>query len=697
MNPKRVRLRWVGIAAFLLFAIFLWIGGTHSAEGVPRALPALARTLFHLPGPLSWLLSAGGWGLLLARVLGVRSSGWTVSLALGVCAMLFIDAALGTLGFFGVAGAPGGFVLLAPGVYLLWREFDRGAPSDFSPTSDALTESSGSWLAWTIAPAIATLLLAAASAPGWLWSTEFGGYDALSYHLQLPREWMASGRITALPHNAYALLPSFMESAYLHLMVMRSDAQSAALDAQILHALLAGVAALTVGALARVCHDRCWGGAVVLAGSRQSSGRVAGWCAGGILLGLPWIIVVGSLAYNEMPMVLAFAAALTLLMRRQHPKNLTGIALALALLCAAAIGSKLTGALFVALPIALGSIVALVFLIYRGEARGIDSVKAVVVAALAGIALLSPWWLRNGFATGSPFFPIFGDGGLTAAQAAIFHAAHGAIPLSEWGSALFDEWFFFGLTASGPTGEPWRPFWSILASLGLGCGLLLLIPRRSRLVAAFLLGVLVIQLACWLWFTHAKSRFLIPTAVPCAVLVGMAIAHLPRAGWMGRTTLAAILLAWCSQPFVAYITDGPEIDFNHSPATGIGMEPLLNGQAGGDGLPAVLQSLPRGARVVTIGCADVFWWRMIPTYSTVWNSNPIQSAITGAHGDSDQALETLRTAGYTHLVINGTMLRVWRNSEWLDPAITPESINQFQSRLKPIGGGQGVVVYSLAP
>jgi len=50
-------------------------------------------------------------------------------------------------------------------------------------------------------PTIAIVILAACSAPGWLWATEFGGYDVLSYHLQLPREWYDAGRIVPLDHS----------------------------------------------------------------------------------------------------------------------------------------------------------------------------------------------------------------------------------------------------------------------------------------------------------------------------------------------------------------------------------------------------------------------------------------------------------------------------------------------------------------
>jgi hypothetical protein len=48
------------------------------------------------------------------------------------------------------------------------------------------------------APALAVLLLAACCPPGTLWRSEALGFDVLSYHLQLPREWLAGGRLAPL-------------------------------------------------------------------------------------------------------------------------------------------------------------------------------------------------------------------------------------------------------------------------------------------------------------------------------------------------------------------------------------------------------------------------------------------------------------------------------------------------------------------
>ena len=693
--------RVAGAIALGLLVLWIWIGGALTIEESPRGIAATLRFLMHLPGPLAWMLSALGLGVAVVKILALERMRWIFSLAIGCAAMLFIDAAAGGLGFFGLQlfGIGGGqipaAILLLPGIFSLWRNFDPhwtvALNSGKSAGNNVGNEKSttGSWIAWTMTPALATLLLAAVTTPGWLWSTEFGGYDALSYHLQLPREWLALGRVQTLSHNIYSAFPSFVECAYLHVMAMRGSASAGALDAQILHGLFTLATAAMIALLARFCYERCCDKShdPALAQRMQT---IVGWCAAALFLGLPWIIVTGSLAYDEMPMVLMLTAALWLIVSRTSDASQRGIFTALAILCATAMGAKLTAALFVTAPIALLSIAWLRRLICDGRATATSAIRVIMIAVIAGIVVLSPWWMRGAITSGSPFFPILGNGGLTVIQAEIFHRAHGSIAASEWWNALHDQFLFAGLTATAPNAEPWRPFWSILPLVGFLSGIFLLVRRESHLIAAKLLFVAFIQVALWLFFTHAKGRFLIPTAIPLVVLFALVVTNLERSRWLGRVALCSILAAWCMQPLLAYATDGPVIENQFTPATGIGLERIFTGESGGEGLPAALYRLPPSARVVSLGGSAVFWWPMIPGYSTVWNGNPVGRALASSGGDPEIAIADLRRAGWTHVVIDENMLRIWQKSGWLDSSITPDAVMRLTARLKPIcvtGGG----------
>ena len=686
LRPRRFP--WL-IGAALLAAL-MWYGGTATLSGESRGADALLRFVMHLPGPAAWMLSALGLGVACIRLLRLGAMPWPVALALGCAALLTIDCAAGTLGAFSHAQSRlAAVVLLVPGVVLLWRSLSLqrsgGTACLRQPSTDPTP--AGAWLLFAAAPALAALVLAAAGTPGWIWSTEFGGYDAISYHLLLPREWMALGGIASLPHNIYSALPSFMESAFMHLMALQGGAAAGALDAQVLHALFTIAAACMVGEIARLLSGR---------------EPCEPWTATALLLGVPWVIVTGSLAYNEMAMLLLFGALLWGVLFVWEDRPSSSWTLALALLAAAAIGVKMTAALFVVAPV-----VPLWMWRALRSRRTPDSgarqlIVSICLAAVVGGAVLSPWWLRTAAATGSPFFPALGDGGLGEARAGVFHAAHGALPAADWWRALWSEYLAAGLgtaPASDAAGAaaPWRPFWSVLPWLGIASACVLLASARFRRVAAVLLAVLCVQVALWLLLTHAKGRFLLPTAVPLALLVSMALSMVlamvpPRGqGTAQRAVLCALLFCWCAQPLWCYQVDGPRIEVDVDggkisrlvAAEGIGIEKFFSGEVGEGSLPASLRALPQDSRVVTLGANAVFWWPTVPTYASVWNEHPLIAALEATDTGVAATRAALRARGWTHVVIDEVMLNVWRRSGWLDPRITAERVRTLCLSLKP--------------
>ena len=132
-----------------------------------------------------------------------------------------------------------------------------------------------------------------------------------------------------------------MEAAYLHMMALRGSAHGAALDAQILHGLFALAAAAMTGTLAARLAARAW------PSLRLPS--TAAWVCASVVLGTPWVIVCGSLAYNEMALLLFLAAALWIALDCWQGSRKRGWAV-LGLLCGAAAGAKLTALMLVAAP-----------------------------------------------------------------------------------------------------------------------------------------------------------------------------------------------------------------------------------------------------------------------------------------------------------------------------------------------------------
>jgi hypothetical protein len=446
-----------------------WLA-TRTGEG-GQALVALAFALAtRLPIAAVWLLMAFGLGRPLRRWLDPAGRGGpALQLGLGVAVALTLDAALGSLGFFGATGAIGAWLVVIAGSALAIDQLRRQRPAPLRP------------VAWIATPAVAVLVVAACSAPGWLWASEFGGYDALSYHLQLPREWLAAGVIRPLEHNVYSALPGSMEAAYLHLALLAGDDIGFATAAQLLHALLAVATALVT---ARV--------AAVVAPTAASPAGIA-------LLGVPWIVVVGSLAYNEMAVALMLASGLlALLTLTTCPRR----GLAIGLLAGAACGAKLTSVGFVAVPL-------VVLLLGRTPLRGWP--LNLLAGTAGGLVTLGPWLIRNATVTGNPVFPfateLLGTAHWSAEQAAAWWRGHQAIgsPVDRL-AVMVDEIVRYGL-GPAPGSEPWNAQWS-LAPLLLPVAVTVCLLRRAwRRPVIELVVVIAIQLAFWLTFTHLKSRF----------------------------------------------------------------------------------------------------------------------------------------------------------------------------------------------
>jgi hypothetical protein len=159
------------LVALMTACLITWIDG-----GVD-ALPSMAvGCITSLALALVWLASAAGLGSWLGIWMGVR--GAATSVCLGVAALLVVDQWCGTMGLLS-SGIVAPLVVLAPGWWLLSRQ----------PLT-LRTPTLPTWSTVPIGVACGTMLAAAMVPAGFLWSTEFGGYDALSYHLQVPREWL---------------------------------------------------------------------------------------------------------------------------------------------------------------------------------------------------------------------------------------------------------------------------------------------------------------------------------------------------------------------------------------------------------------------------------------------------------------------------------------------------------------------------
>lgn len=690
-------------AGATLFLASLWIalqGGVwlSSVERLP-GLTYLVITRLLLVAAL-WLAALGlGWPLRWGLVPTARR-GLAVQLAAGLAALLLLAWMLALAGLLGTNGS---WTLLAVGWALLVAQMA-------SPANRALW-SAIPWpdLPWTVVlagPAVGLLIVACAIPPGLLWPVEAWGYDVMSYHLQIPREWLALGRMEGLPHNVYSYLPSLMEAGYMLVGALHGSMYDAIYTAQFFHASLALAAAITLG-----CLVERW------------AGKTAGAAAAAVMLAVPWTIITGSLAYDEMGMMAAGAGAL-LVAFDPVGRSWRGGAL-VGFLAGAATLAKLPAGPMIALPIALAM---LLNLNVQESDTIIESPKAVrqrepaapssrwpsVLAALiAGLLTLSPYLIRNAIWTGNPVFPFAADalgrGHWTPVEVQRWQSGHApAGRFNERLTELGRHWLCnagYGAVEAAPrprVGSDWRNVASfpvewgfpvLWSAAGLGALAGLSWRRRRKATGAMLL-MLVCQVAFWLLGTHLQSRFLIPSLLPGSLLVGLGLGwlmhrsaalrrtgHLAAGVMVGLLTLTSLAIFFQQTPRVPQV--GPLLpwmmtdslqrseDFEH-----LRLEETLVGDH-------AINHLPAESKVLLL--ADVsrlLYIRRPMIYNSAFDPNPLGRIIRQSGGDAQAVNAALRRMGLTHVWINLSEYERLRSTYGFDADITPARLQELAGTWK---------------
>ena len=687
---------FAGVLVVALVGLGLQVGPggpIPGTEDLIRLLGAVLLAAFWLVAALGigtavWAVLPGITGIL-GRSLGSR---W----ALGIAILLGLDLVLGSLGLLGREHRLLAILLLSAPIGVLsilsWR------------AGVAIGRDSTRW-PWVLVPTampLGVLLVASASVPGWLWATEFGGFDALSYHLQVPREWWYAGGIVELPHNAYAYLPGAVSAAFLHLMTIVGDPQDAAISCQM---LVAGATIVAMVATAELVSE--------LLTDEASAGRRAASVFGALcLIATPWVVVVGSLAYDESFVIVLTAVAIAIVLRvggsptaATTPKtaNLLSAGFVLGLVLGGTVIAKASSVVLVVLPLAIAA--AIVVPPRRWW-------PLIVGTAIGGILISLPWLTRTFMWTGNPVFPlatgIFGVHDWSTAQAARFDAAHASPGPVKGIVAIVQEFLLDDLFVAASPGEPVRPQWWWLPGAGLLAAIALLArgdrATGERRRAGAMVAMLLAMILAWAFFTHAKARFLLPSAPLLAACIAAIAAPMFQSPFRTRVMLLA---AWL-------VSFGPVIHIlgerDGAPAWGITAQDAFDGGLEARiledadpttaaelrrnaSLASVLRSLPENARTLLVGVATPFHLPMRRgdeetdgiAYTTVWTRGPLEdafatiSATPNVDRDLDRVVETLVERGFTHVVVSPTMLEVWSRSGWLDPELTPTRLTALSA------------------
>ena len=708
----------VFVVCLVVFSGADYAGGSSRTDGVFRSC------LTDAPLALLWITGAGGIGWLLRRACAswaserigdspTRANPFdrqnlldqiAVELPLGICGMLLLDTWLGLCGAFGGSTKLVGWgLLLAPS--LVWIRALRNAAQDGSTLGlRALIESQTRMQVISISFALGLLFgivaIAASSTPLWLWSSEFGGYDALSYHLELPKQWMIVGSAGVVEGNVYSHLPSFVEHAFLHLMIVRGDPWHGALTCQWLSSVFALTTAFVAWRLARTLLP--------------TAERGFSFLAPMLILTLPWMLVVGTLAYNDTIPVLLLGAGWLLVARipadDSDARRFTRpILCAVAFLAAVACGAKPTALLFTALPLATLVLLRL----------GWKSAIELPLCCALGLLVLLPWILKNYAETSNPVFPfatsIFGLGHWTQEQADLFSSAHSTqAAWSDRAVAWGQEFIYHGFGTRPRANEPWYPQWGLLPALGLVCAGASTYRRdASRIIRFGALSVLLVQTIAWLLATHLKSRFMLPAAMPLAIAVTTACApELLRFRWKTPAAIGCVLLALF--PLSVFLRE-PARGGVRAPAAFVdglsqahGDEALaahraaMSDQARAETLQLLPSSVvvdelfPPNARILAVGLATPFHFHRPIESTTVWDRGALDEVAQENFGQPERWRDALSARGYTHLLVQPTMLEVWRQSGWLNPVLDLPSLGKFVQTIRPVMRcADGVIIYLL--
>lgn len=597
---------------------------------------AASVILFELPWLAGILLAGLTLGWLPTRFLGSElplSQKIITSLACGLPILSLATMGLGLLGvlryqylWLGLIG-----VLALIAVIVLHRTIQN-----LPPAEKLVFEAGKYWpiLLAVVIPFAVLLLLCATIPPGVLWPAEGFGYDILEYHLQVPKEWFDAGKIHFLEHNVYANFPFNAEMLYLLAMTLKHDPHEAIYLSQMIHASFTILFVVAIWVFTRP------------AGLKQAtfSTLAAGTCG--------WLVYLGPLAYVEMGMLFTGVVALGLIWQIGRNKapcdSPIRTAILVGLLLGLCGGFKYTALAMIAAPIIL-----MAMMVFIRKTKFFKAILATLIMGGMCLAAMSPYLVRNVIWTGNPVFPLaynlFGGKGWDANLAQRWKEGHSPREEEKPLPARLEKLYWAGLQnplanafiadhykakgdfeRASEIGDP--PPLMDLPTFGFT---LLILPwlifftRRQGLNDWLLLMIFIVQTLVWLLATHLQARFLVPWLIVLPFLTGRSA---DAFGWgkfhPGILLITGLVLLATGLNFhETYRRYYDQTHFRHEPIDWFGRHNLfIKGKIPGSDYLGIVNENP-AARTLLIGEARPFYIKGTAIYTTVFNRNPLATAM----------------------------------------------------------------------
>ncbi len=481
MKPIR-RDAWLGVLALLWLVIVIVFYFTAHKPITSQSAISIARSAVQLAAALGIISLGGGLGTLLLPETG---SSPLVQFALrgafGIgllsIAVLLVGSLIGTSPILGWVGLILPLVLLHRAILRWWQGL----------WELRVLWTEGSRLGKTIAVLICLIFAAAlliALAPPLK-------FDALVYHLALPKTYLSAGRVGYVPGNLFWGMPQMGEMLYLWAMPLAGEPSAACVGW--------GVGLMAVLGL--------------LGYARRQVGVAAAWVSAASLLAGYTLAAELSWAYVDWFTILYGLAFLVLLHRWIDTGRTSQIVLA-GIFGGFALGSKYSaGALLVA-----GAVLIAYYSLKVSTPR--LTLRNLAVFTLAAGAASVPWLLKNILATGNPLYPfIYPSGAMDAFR---LEQYQGYPIWGDWRELLLLPW---RATAAGHEGAPGYgasigPLILGLAPICIAGWLLKLDPRLRRLLPAAALA----GLGLVIWAVAGRlSGYLLQTRLYLAFFPALAL------------------------------------------------------------------------------------------------------------------------------------------------------------------------------
>jgi hypothetical protein len=429
-QPERGHRSKIGLGGLLAFVFFAGLMISYYIVHKPFS-PALALSL------------GAAWGRLLLVALLICAAGGVgrrllPALPLQPLACLALQAALGlgvialsvlALGVLGLLRPWLGWAALA-GLLVGLRRSMAAWLSDWRSLGLAWRQAGrmGKFLAVCIAAILLFTLLSSLAPPI--------RFDALTYHLALPRLYLQAGRFFYIPQNIYWGMPQSAEMLYTFAMALGGAPAAAVLGWGIGALALLGMLGL---ALERLAAAAAWVAAAALVSgytlASALSWAYADWLV--VLFGVCWLV------------------ALTLWVERRE----RGYVLLAGLLAGLAIGAKYTAGILL--------VCGVVAVLYYGRSSLRQMLESLLMYGLAAGLAAAPWLLKNLLATGNPLYPfLFPAGAMSELRLALYQ---GGRPFGGWQDVLLLPWRATFIGVEGGPGYS-ASIGPLLFGLSLGAG-----------------------------------------------------------------------------------------------------------------------------------------------------------------------------------------------------------------------------------